>query len=304
MTEVATPPKSKYWNEDKKKFTITTQFKDKNTGEAVGPIQYFEADTLEELLEKKDAAHENAAVKLYETRKANKLGVVLEPDKDEPIQTFEERPLTADERVKLTKALSDPTTSLEAFRTLSEAVYGAPAEKIREALRQVEIDKRVGQIQFAISEFKSAHPEYVESAENKANLLKYLEKKNYPITKKNLEIAFEDLLRDELILVRAPKAPEPVTPVTPVVTAPPTVPEIPVAVTPAPAIPEESVEVRARQSSSGLGRSNSSAAPGVAPPKAAGITARDIVKMDSKTYAEFICDPENRKLVDALYAKK
>src|SRR5258705_13097245 len=107
MTEVAA--KSKYWNEEKKKFTIQTQFKDEQ-GSPVGPLQYFEADSLEELLEKKDVAHQNAAVKLYETRKANKLGVALEPDKDEPIQTFEERPLTAEERVKLTKALNDPST--------------------------------------------------------------------------------------------------------------------------------------------------------------------------------------------------
>lgn len=303
MTEVATPPKSKYWNEDKKKFTITTQFKDEQ-GNAVGPLQYFEADSLEELLEKKDAAHQNAAVKLYETRKANKLGTLLEPDKDEPIQTFEERPLTADERVKLTKALNDPQTSLEAFRTLSEAVYGAPAEKIREALRQVEIDKRVGNIQFAIGEFKSAHPEYVESAENKNNLLKYLEKKQWPITKKNLEIAFDELVRDELILVRAPKAAEPnPAAATPPAGAPPSVPAIPAPTTPAPAIPDEPVVVP-RQSSSGLSRSDSSAVPGGAAPKASGITIRDINRMTAKEYQEALKDPEFRKQVDALYGKK
>jgi len=223
MTEVAA--KSKYWNEEKKKFTIQTQFKDEQ-GSPVGPLQYFEADSLEELLEKKDVAHQNAAVKLYETRKANKLGVALEPDKDEPIQTFEARSLSAEERIKVTKALNDPATAPEAYRTLLEAEFGAPAESIREALRKIEIDKRVGAIQFAISEFKSAHPEYIESVENAAILKKYMEKLDYAYTKKNLEIAFEDLRRDELILVRAPKTEVPVTPVTPVVAAPPLVPEI------------------------------------------------------------------------------
>ncbi len=157
-------------------------------------------------------------------------------------------------------------------------------------------------IQYAIAEFKSAHPEYVESAENKANLTKYMDKKGFAYTKNNLEIAFGDLLRDELILVRAPKAPEP--PATPVADAPPVVPVIPVQPTPAPVIPVESEEVRARQSSSGLGRSNSSAAPGGTPPKAAGITIRDINRMTAKEYATFVSDPENRKQVEALYTKK
>jgi len=304
MTEVATPPKSKYWNEEKKKFTIQTQFKDEQ-GNPVGPLQYFEADTLEELLEKKDIAHQNAAVKLYETRKANRLGTMLEPDKDEPIQTFEERPLTADERVKVTKALNDPSTAPEAVRTLIEAQFGASAETIREALRQVEISKRVADIQYAISEFKSAHPEYVESPSNKEILLKYMEKKGYAITKKNLEIAFEDLRRDELILVRAPKAPEPSAPVTPVADAPAPTPAIPdAATTPAPAIPDVPTDVRVKQSSSGLGRSNSSVVPGAPAPKTNGITIRDINRMNAKEYAEALKDPEFKKAVDALYAKK
>jgi hypothetical protein len=124
MTEVAMPVKSKYWNEEKQCFEITTSLKDEQ-GNSVGPLQYFSAPTMEELLEKKDAAHANAALKLYETRKANRLGTFLEPDKDTPLKTFEERPLTADERVKITKALNDPATTIEAFKSLSEAVYGA-----------------------------------------------------------------------------------------------------------------------------------------------------------------------------------
>lgn len=302
MTEAATS-KSKYWNEEKKKFTITTQFKDEG-GNAVGPLQYFEADSLEELLEKKDAAHQNAAVKLYETRRANKLGNALEPDKDEPIQTYESRALTADERIKVTKALNDPATAPEAYRTLLEAEFGAPAESIREALRQVEINKRVAIIQYAIAEFKAAHPEYVESAQNKETLTKYMDKKGYAYTKKNLEIAFEELVRDELLLIRAKAAEPNPAPVVPAAGAPPPPPVIPVVATPAPVIPEESVEVRARQSSSGLSRSDSSAAPGAPAPKASGITIRDINRMTAKEYQESLKDPEFRKQVDALYGKK
>jgi hypothetical protein len=306
---VATPtvPKSKYWNEDKKKFVITTQLKDEE-GNVVGPLQYFEADTLEELLEKKDAAHQNAAVKLYETRKKVKLGVMLEPDKEEqPIQTFEERPLTAEERVKVTNALKDPTTAPEALRVLLEAQFGAPVEDVRAALRQIEIDRHVRRIQYEIDLFTEAHPEYVKCAENKDNLLKYLDKHQLPVTKKNLEIAFNDLLEDELILVRKPKAQEPTpAPAPPVAAAPAPAPTISAQATnPAPAIPSEPTDVRPKQSSSGLGRNDSSVAPGVAAaPKTVGITIRDVNKMSSKEYAERLKDPEFRKQVDSLYAQK
>src|SRR5271166_2631312 len=124
MTEAVATPKSKYWNEEKKKFVIQTQLKDPQTGDPVGPLQYFEADTLEELLEKKDAAHANAAVKLYETRKAVKLGILIEPDKDEPIPTYEEHLLTADERVRIDRMLKDPATQSEAINLLLEAKLG------------------------------------------------------------------------------------------------------------------------------------------------------------------------------------
>ncbi len=173
--------KSKYWNEEKQKFVTSKQFKDES-GNAVGPVQYFEADTLEELLEKKDAAHENASVALYKTRKAVKLGTLLEPDPDEPILTFEPRQLTADERVRLTKDLSDPAKAAEAHRALLEAELGAPIETIRTSLRDAEIQKRVVSIQDAIAQFKKSTPEYVESESNGQTLNKYMEKKQLRYT--------------------------------------------------------------------------------------------------------------------------
>src|SRR6267142_2163838 len=168
--------KSKYWNEEKKKFVTSKQFKDES-GYPVGPIQYFEADTLEELLEKKDAAHENASVALYKTRQQVKLGAMLEADPEEPIRTFEQRQLSADERIKLTKDLSDPAKAAEAHRTLLEAELGAPLETIRTTLRDAEIQKRVESIKAAIDAFRKEHPEYIDSESNGDKIKKYMEKK-------------------------------------------------------------------------------------------------------------------------------
>src|SRR6266550_1044254 len=296
--------KSKYWNEEKQKFVTSKQFKDES-GNAVGPVQYFEADTLEELLEKKDAAHENASVALYKTRKAVKLGTLLEPDPDEPILTFEPRQLTADERVRLTKDLSDPAKAAEAHRALLEAELGAPIETIRTSLRDAEIQKRVVSIQDAIAQFKKNTPEYVESESNGQTLNKYMEKKQLRYTAKNLKIAFEDLVNDDLLIVRAPKAAVTEAVTTPVVTPAPATPEvIPPAATTTPAIPDKSTEVRPKQSSSGLGREHSSAGPGVETPKTLGITIRDINRMSASEYNEKLRDPEFRKAVEKLYEKK
>jgi hypothetical protein len=295
--------KSKYWNEEKKKFITSKQFKDEN-GLPIGPVQYFEADTLEELLEKKDNAHENASVALYKTRLANKLGTMLEPDPEEPILTFEPRQLTADERVKLTKDLSDPAKAAEAHRQLLEAEFGAPIEKIRENLRESEISKRVVSIQQAIAQFKAETPDYVECELNSNNMKKYMEKNSRRYTVKNLKIAFEDLKNSSLLTLRAPQAAvtEPTPPSVTPAPVPPAV--IPPAATIPPEIPAQVTEVRPKQSSSGLGREHASAAPSSEPPKTAGITIRDINKMSASEYNEKLRDPEFRKAVEKLYEKK
>jgi hypothetical protein len=296
--------KSKYWNEEKQKFVTSKQFKDEN-GLPIGPVQYFEADTLEELLEKKDNAHENASVALYKTRQKVKLGEMLEPDPEEPILTFEPRQLTADERVKLTKDLSDPAKAADAHRLLLEAELGAPIETVRANLRENEIAKRVTTIQAAIAQFKRETPEYVESESNSDNMKRYMEKHNLRYSAKNLKIAFEDLSSDSLLTVRAPKAaPTTPAPVTPVAAAPATPEVIPPAATTTPVIPVQSTEVRPKLSSSGLGRENSTATPGAEPTKTLGITIREVNAMSASEYNKRLQDPEFRKAIEKLYEKK
>jgi hypothetical protein len=299
MTEVAAVP-------EKRKWVREYQPKDEH-GLPVGPPQRFEADTQQELIDKLAAAHENASVKLYQTKKAVKLGTMLEPDKDEPIQTFEERPLTADERVKVGKLLNDPNTQADALKILLEAQFGAPVESVRQVLREAEIDKRVKRIRECIAEFKLAHPEYVESELNRDTMTKYLDKHNMPYTKKNLEIAFEDLTQDGLLTLKAPKAevPKPASgDPAPNAAAPAGTETIPPPSTNAPAIPVEPTEVRPKQSSSGLGRENSSAAPVSGAPKVTGITIREINSMTSDQYAKALRDGiPARNITAAEFAK-
>lgn len=297
-----------------KKFSIDYVIPDES-GNQIGPPQHFEADTQKELLELVASAHKNAAKEMFKEKKARKIGDLITPDPEKPVQRFERKMLSADERIRIAAALKDPQTSPEAIKTLIENELGASSESIRQALQYTEVRQRIEMAQQQTDLFLSNHPEYVQCDSNQEMILKWLEKRNYAITRKNLELAYEDLgdllTRQVKVPVAAPEpTPQsslqvptvatPVEQVTPVTPAPPQPEAIPLAVTPAPAITETPAEVRPRVSSSGLGRSDGSATPSVTPPKVAGITPQQIAKMTSNEFNERLKDPAFRKMVDEM----
>jgi hypothetical protein len=284
-----------------KKFSRSYQPKDPSTGEPIGNPQVFEADTQDELIDMLAAAHENASVAVIKTRQAAKVGTLLgmDPDPETPMRSYEEKVITADERVKLAAALKDPANTDHVVKKLMES-FGIPVDEIRSLLQEREVSKRQNFANEQSALFVAAHPEFLESDYNNDQLIKYLSKRKLAFTKKNLEIAYADLNGEGLLTVRAPEQPKPAVQVTP---APAPEPAIPAQVTPAAPISAEPTEVRPKLSSSGLGRDNSSAAPGAPAPKAPEITAQDIARLSSKEYSEKLRDPEFRKLVDNLGRK-
>ncbi len=268
------------------KFTKEYQPKDPNTGDPIGPKQVFGADTEAELIDKIAAAHENASTSLYKTRQAAKLGSLLsqEPDAGVTFKNYEETVLSADERVHLATALKDPANTQFAIKKLL-TTFGIPADDIREMLQEREDQKRINFANEQVALFDQAHPEYVGSDFNNERMLKYLNKHNMSCTKKNLEIAYADLTRDELLTVRAPEQPTPAATVTEVAAAPALEQAIPVSATPAAPISEVPTEVRPQLSSSGLSsRGSSAASASGAAPKVAGITHQDVLKMTSEDF--------------------
>lgn len=204
--------------------------------------------------------------------------------------------------------LSDPAQAAEGQRLLLEAQLGAPLTVIRQKLQEVEITKRQENARIQGAKFLKDNPDYVDCDANNDLMMKYLQKRKLAYTAKNLGIAFSDLKNGNYLVIQPPKADKIVTPVAQ--------PAIPIVPTPAPGDsgqqPNADTQVpsggqqplQPKQSSSGLRRENSSAAPGLEAPKTAGITIRDINKMTAKEYQEALRDPEFRKQVDALYAKK
>lgn len=278
-------------------------------GEPIGPPQVFEAETKDELIEKIRAAHQNSAAEMYETKRAAKLGIMLEPDPDQPIPSFEERLLTADERVRIADQMKNPATAYEANKTLVEALLGAPIETVRENLRQTEVYKRADFIREQVQIFKDENPDYVESETNRDTLRRYLAKKDWPMTHRNLGIAFAELKSEEgLLVVRAAKTPEveagsptaaSVTPPAPVVETEITVP--PTTATPISATP---AVVRPTVSSSGIRRSDSSVGATPTVIKPGGITIQEVNALSADQYAKRLRDdPSFKEQVEALFVK-
>lgn len=287
--------------EPQKTFVREYQPKDE-FGNPVGRVQRFEASTLEELADQLAAAHESASLDVYKHRRAVELGTLFEPEPEDPIQSFEEQVLSADDRMAIANAMNDPSSSPDALKKLLKS-FGIPVDAIRKMLNDNEVQRRVRRGQEETQLFLEAHPEYVQTNANRDSILKWLGKRKLGITRKNLEIAYEDLSGKQLLVVQAPlkKEPPATAPVAAEAPAPP--PAIPVAATtasdPVPGSPAQIGAATAQPTAtaaptspkpqatgaSGLGRDSASVSPTPAPPKAKGISAQDIHRMSASEYA-------------------
>lgn len=312
--------------ETKKKFSKSYQPKDPQTGEPLGPPQVFEADTREELVDMIAAAHENASVRIFELRRAAAVGNLMNFDPDQPIHEFKSRQLTADEKIRIKALRQDPNTAEEATRIEMEALLGTSIDKVHAMLNKAEIDSRVAYTADQVSQWLQKHPEYVQTETNRDTINKWLTKHKVPVTVKNLDYAYEALTAQGALITRqeASKAKE--TPVEKVEEKPttttvaattpetkveekaaetvsPSKTEIPSETTPASAITETAEQVRARTSSSGLGRSNSSVVKTevAKKPETLEITFAQINAMTSVQYAEACKNPAFKAAVEKLY---
>jgi hypothetical protein len=300
------------------------QFSDPETGVPIGPPQRFEAETEGELIKKLVAAHKSASVAYYKAKQTAKLGSLISPDEETPIPQFEEKPLSADELVRLSSLLKDPRTADEGMKLWFKSTFGQPVETFRQTMQEAAIRNRAGQVNDAITMFQWKHPEYVACDANEKLIEKWLNKSTppRPVTSRNLELAYEALTDDaaeDKLIIRAPQitdipatpvaATEPATVPTEVATASPAPVEIPPAPTPAPPIsdkPAMRVVAPAPRpvpalSSSGLGRANTTATPVVTPPKAKELTYQELSAMSSTEIAKRLAtDPEFAKQVDNM----
>lgn len=293
-------------------------------GNTLGPPQKFEGDSWEEIADKVAAAHQNAAAEMYRTKQGAKLSILMDADPEQPMYEFKEKSLSADELVGIQGLLKDPRTAAEGHKRLLEAQLGAPISKIRQNLQIAEVLSRTNDMAWEIEKFKRAQPNYVECDANKDKLIAYLTHKdrNWAITAKNLEIAFEHLSEQGELVTRAPEpiqasvATPPVAelPPQPAVATPepPPQPEIPAVATVGAPISAPAADRTAApavtavgSTSTGLTRDSGGTNHPPEPPKTKGITPAEISRMSSSQYLDrYEHDPEFKKQVDAIYNKK
>lgn len=233
-----------------KKFIKEYQPVDLTTGKPVGPIQHFEGDTMEELLEAIVKSNMNASAALYAEKQENRAKKMLEnADLEQPLPSYEERVLTAEERLALSRRIADPATAPEALKDLVEAAIGAPVSRVRQILGKMDLEERVAAMKAAVRAWRLANPQYFGSLHNQERMQNYLTKHNLAVTENNLDIAYKSLSEANL-LESDPSASTVTTEETPAVATESV--ETPIVeeetpVTPAPRWTQESAIIEARR---------------------------------------------------------
>lgn len=188
--------------EQKPKYRKEYQLKD-DSGKPIGPPQVFESDDPQEVIDKLAEAHQHASRKIAELRGK------IQPDTAQPIPEYKPKSLSADEKWKLTQELTNPDTADSAFDRLFEARVGASPEQVRTTLRKVsETDRKIDERAEAEA-FYDYNQDYQPCLQNLENLNKFFEQNpNYARTRKNLELAWEEMKRGGLAVLKSTEQPK------------------------------------------------------------------------------------------------
>jgi AraC-like DNA-binding protein len=159
--------------------------------------QVFKAESYEALCDKLADAQANATRKIRELSRERRM---REPEKQSS-DWAELRPtaLKADE---LASVQSNPH---EHFRRLFQAETGLSPEEFR--VRENERRRSEAELS-ARRDFVRRHQDYNDSADNGNRIIRFLEEQNLPVSKRNLDYAYEEL-RGELIGKSPAPAPAP-----------------------------------------------------------------------------------------------
>ncbi len=239
-------------------------------------VQRFKGKTQKEATQALLEGQVNASRKIRQQENLLRVtgGGPLTPDQEEPIPEFKPRELSAEEQVDAPR-----------YQNYLESQLGAPLETVRTTLRIAQEIKRGMLARAAGEQFTSNHPEFVPSLKNAQTIIGWLEKKGYPATLKNMEIAYDELTKTDGLL----EIYDSETSVVPAVVETANAAPIPAVASVSAAVP--ALPWRKRPgSSTGLSRENASAPAGSAPRAAnefnVTVTVRERDMRDPKKYVE------------------
>lgn len=176
-------------------------------------VQHFEAETWEGLVDKLATAQENATRKIRELSQRPKV----EPEREVPSPRTPKE-LSPAEIIALKEA-ADPVA---VFEKIFEAKIGMKPDQLLAQMTEFELSK---QRQEAERSFVAKHKDdFYNCPENAGKISALLAKENLPVTKRNLEYAYQELAND---FVKKEAAVSPNLPPPPVPPGQPIVRDIP-----------------------------------------------------------------------------
>lgn len=209
-------------------------------------------------------------------------------------------PLTADDRFRVTAGLQSPESAPESVVAAVEHELGRPLADVARLLSREQEAAEIKKMQELWAGWVEKHPEYVQCPQNNGRISRYLDLHRAATTEKNLDIAFEDLSRDGLLVEMPPNAvvedeavAAATVTATPEATAPPE--SRPQAGSPA----RPAVTTRPRMVNSSGVRSADISGTDAPPKPAPKYTMAEVEKMSRAEYSEKLkTDPEFRAFVD------
>jgi hypothetical protein len=282
-------------------------------------VQVFKGKTQKQVISQLGKAQVNASKKIADQNRKDKMKKALEqPDLvTTTIPKFEKKILSTDDQWRISNGLVDPSKAIKSVVEIIEAEFGMTAEEFREERRRRAETAAVEEARGIGARWAAANPQFNNVPENRVKLQEFFAERSWPVTEKNLDIAYSfldaagELLQAPIEVVReeTPAAPivAPVveTPVTPA----PSTPAISVAVTPAPkpnvSTPQaglpEGARIRPGSASTGMSPRQSSVRQGAAGPSPVGLTAEEYNRLPtSEVKRRYQADPAFKSAVNKL----
>jgi hypothetical protein len=258
-------------------------------------VQVFKGKTQKEVISQLGKAQVNASKKIADQNRKDKMKKALEqPDLvTTAVPKFEKKVLSADDQWRISQGLGDPSKAIKSVVEIIEAEFGMTAEEFREERRRRAESAAVEEARQIGARWATANQQFYNVPENRIKLQEFFAERSWPVTEKNLDIAYSfldaagELLqapveasREEVpaaavvapLIVEPPVTPAVSTPATPLVATPALKPNVP---TPAQAGLPEGARVRPGSASTGMSPRQSSVRQGAAGPSPVGLTAEE-----------------------------
>jgi hypothetical protein len=175
-------------------------------GVNMGGPQVIKYKTTDELIQKLQENNVRLQRKLREANRKNKTGQ-LDPEdipstspRFTPPVDFNPESLTADELIEISKQLGDPSTVQKAYSRLAQATFGAPVEKVREAIQVSQKAAIDNQIRAEVDSFLINNPDYYICKENYNTICNWMERFNLEPIEENFTMAYKRLSAEDILL--------------------------------------------------------------------------------------------------------